>query len=89
MGATSRTKGKAGEPDPIEDAEPPFADRQARALQRQRERRARRSRIDYYPSADASKVIDSLRQRSVGGDASSIIDRALIEWGASRNYVSP
>jgi TubC N-terminal docking domain len=50
----------------------------ARRLERQRARRAKRSRIDYYPSDDAIKALDSLRRASVGGNSSSIIDRVLI-----------
>lgn len=74
---------KAGVPDAVEEAKPHPADRQARALLRQRQRRATRPRIDFYPSAEAVRVIDLLRDRSVGGDASSIINRALIAWGVS------
>ena len=48
-----------------------------RKLQRQRQRRAARPRIDYYPSDAAMKVLDTLRRQSAG-KASSIIDRLLV-----------
>jgi hypothetical protein len=46
----------------------------------QRERRHRLRRIDYYPSEDAAAIIDKLRTRGAGGDASSILNRILSEW---------
>ena len=52
-----------------------------RKLQRQRQRRATRPRIDYYPSPAATKALDALRQRSAG-NASTIIDRVLVGIGA-------
>ena len=48
-----------------------------RKLQRQRQRRAARPRIDYYPSDAAIEVLDTLRRQSAG-NASSIIDRMLV-----------
>lgn len=84
---------KGGDPEPIKDAlaEVRAAPVSAKvsALQRQRARRATRPRIDFYPSAEAVRVIDSLRHGSVGGDASSIINRALVEWGASGIHAAP
>lgn len=50
----------------------------ARASQRQRKRRLGRPRIDYYPSAEALAMINSLRTPSVGGDASSILNRIVV-----------
>jgi len=46
---------------------------------RVRQRRYRQSnrRIDYHPDAWAIEVINALRTRSVGGDASSIINRIV------------
>lgn len=58
-----------------------------RARTQQRARRARLRRIDYYASQEAAKVIDRLRRPYAGGDASSIINRALLEWAANANDV--
>lgn len=47
----------------------------------QRERRAKKIRIDYQNvSPDCEKIINSLRFNSVGGDASSILNRIILEW---------
>jgi hypothetical protein len=54
--------------------------RRARALKLQRKRRQSMRRIDYYPSEAAARVIDRLRTRAVGGDASSNLNRILAEW---------
>ena len=54
--------------------------RRERILELQRERRRSLRRIDYYPSKAAVAVIDSMRSRRTGGDASSIIDRIIAEW---------
>jgi hypothetical protein len=51
-------------------------------LELQRARRASMRRIDYYVSDRAASVIDSLLAQSVGGDASSILDRIVLEWAA-------
>jgi hypothetical protein len=56
----------------------------ALARERQRRRRMGRQRIDYTPNAHAATVIDSLRTGYAGGDASSIINRIICEWTASR-----
>lgn len=61
--------------------------RRARALELQRERRKRLRRIDYYPSPEAATVIDALRTPVAGGDASSILDRIVAEWAASRSGI--
>ncbi len=53
-----------------------------RKLERQRLRRAKRPRIDYYPSDEAMQALESLRRRTVGGNASSTIDRVLVSVGA-------
>jgi hypothetical protein len=45
-------------------------------------------RIDYFPDPPAVTTIDSLRTRSVGGDASSIINRIVREWAESRGPVT-
>ena len=37
-------------------------------------------RIDYYPSNEAAALIDRLRTRFAGGDASSILNRIVAEW---------
>ena len=55
-----------------------------RASYLQRERRARLRRIDFYGEPDACAVIDRLRRPSVGGDASSIINRIILEWAENR-----
>jgi NAD(P)-dependent dehydrogenase (short-subunit alcohol dehydrogenase family) len=46
------------------------------------DRRHRLRRIDYYPSEEAAAIINKLRTRGVGGDASSILNRILSEWAA-------
>jgi hypothetical protein len=56
----------------------------ALARARQRKHRMGRQRIDYTPNAHAATVIDSLRTGYAGGDASSIINRIICEWTASR-----
>lgn len=60
-----------------------------RATTLQRERRARMRRIDYYPSEDAARIIDRQRRPFAGGDASSIIDRAVIESAERRARDTP
>jgi len=37
-------------------------------------------RIDYYPSPEAVAIIDRLRTRRAGGDASSIVNKIIHEW---------
>ena len=49
-------------------------------LEGQRWRRSRMRRIDYCPSQEAAAVIDCLRTRRAGGDASSILNRIIAEW---------
>ncbi len=51
-----------------------------RILEAQRSRRSQERRIDYYASPEAVAVVDSLRVPSVGGDASSILNRIVTEW---------
>lgn len=51
-----------------------------RKSQLQRERRASMVRIDYYPSDEVAAAIERLRTNHVGGDASSIINRIVVEW---------
>lgn len=53
-----------------------------RKLEQQRLRRAKRPRIDYYPSDEALQALEALRRRTVGGNASSTIDRVLVSVGA-------
>lgn len=59
-----------------------------RKNQLQRERRASMVRIDYYPSNDSVKVINSLRVPHAGGDASAILDRIISEWLAAKSPTS-
>ena len=48
---------------------------------RQRQRRARMARIDYYPSPDALALIESLRTRyGPTNNNSGIIDTIIAEW---------
>lgn len=60
-----------------------------RILEAQRWRRSRERRLDYYASPAAVAVVDSLRVPSVGGDASSILNRIVTEWAEreARNAV--
>jgi hypothetical protein len=62
------------------------AQRKARKLRLQRERRQRFVRIDYYASADAAALIDALTTPGVGGDRSSVINRLLTRH---RNFLLP
>lgn len=68
--------------------EPHSVWKRRRVLEAQRYRRSRMRRVDYYPSDQAGEIIDGLRTRSVGGDASSIIDRIVCEW-AAHSGISP
>lgn len=52
--------------------------RKARKLEQQRERRARYSRIDYYPSKAAQAAIYARTGYFVGGDYSTIIDKLVL-----------
>ena len=54
--------------------------RRRRAACLQRERRASLRRVDFYAETEACAVIDRLRRPSAGGDASSIINRIILEW---------
>lgn len=57
-----------------------------RRREQQRERRAGLIRIDYCDvSPEAAAIIDGLRRAGPGGDASSIINRIVIEWAASQS----
>ena len=51
----------------------------------QRKRREGKRRVDYYANPDAERVIDNLRRPNVGHDASSILNRIVIEWARDRN----
>jgi hypothetical protein len=54
--------------------------RRRRILEQQRYRRSRERRIDYYVSPEANRIIDSLRAPKVGRDASSILNRIVVDW---------
>jgi hypothetical protein len=41
-----------------------------------------KARIDFHPDARAIEIVNRLRTRSVGGDASSIINRIIRDWSA-------
>ena len=58
-----------------------------RELARIRQRRYRegKTRIDFYPDERAIEIIDRLRTRTVGGDASSILNRIVRGWCARRS----
>ena len=59
--------------------------RRNRILTAQRSRRAKMRRIDYADvSTEAAQIIDRLRGRIAGGDLSSILNRIVVEWAASR-----
>ena len=52
----------------------------------QRARRASLIRIDYADvSPEAAEIIASLRQKRVGGDHSSILNRIVTEWAELRS----
>ena len=59
------------------------APRKARILERQRQRRARNRRIDYYPDPEAARVIDAQVRNVAGGDYSSVINRIVRQWQAT------
>jgi hypothetical protein len=56
--------------------------RRNRALKLQRDRRKQLRRIDYYPSKEAAAIVDKMRAPRVEGDASSILNRIVVEWAA-------
>jgi hypothetical protein len=56
----------------------------AQRRQWQRTRRAGKVRIDFYPDPHAVNVINSLRTDSAGGDASSIVNRIILQWREQR-----
>ena len=64
-------------------------DSRVRARERQRRYRADRPRIDYFPDSSAVATIDLLRTGYAGGDASSIINRIVLEWSSSRGRDPP
>jgi hypothetical protein len=74
-----------GEPPLTEDEEREYL-RWRRFCQRQSKNRRRREmrRIEYCANPIAEAVIDGLRTRYVGGDASSIINRIIAEWSEGR-----
>jgi hypothetical protein len=63
--------------------------RRDRVLALQKDRRKRLRRIDYYPSAEVAALIEGQRTPRCGGDASSILNRIVCEWAASRTKVAP
>ena len=55
----------------------------------QRERRKRFTRIDYIDvSPEACAIIDSLRDGSVKGTVSAILNRIVVEWAESHSGIS-
>ena len=52
----------------------------ALARLRQRERRARRNRIDYYPDELAAKVIQAAVERSEGDSVNAVINHIISRW---------
>ncbi len=53
----------------------------------QQKRRAKLTRIDYMNvSPEAKQVIDSLRNGSIDGTASAILNRIVVEWAKSNDY---
>lgn len=59
--------------------------RQDRKRQQQRERRTRNPRIDYYPDADAARLIYSM---TPARDLSSVINGIVAEWASETERVS-
>lgn len=53
--------------------------RRDRKRQQQRARRASHPRIDYYPSPEALALIESMWRPHAGRDASSVINRLIVE----------
>jgi hypothetical protein len=56
--------------------------RHARALERQRQRRAARPRVDYYPSEEARAVIVARLRSRIHYDQSSVINRLILAGAA-------
>jgi hypothetical protein len=63
----------------------PEAERKQRVLELQRRRRRSKRRLDYYADDAALAIINGLRTRSVGGDASSILNRIVQDWANARD----
>jgi hypothetical protein len=83
-GSTERVAWQPGQPvATAQDHAEWQAWRRARIREGQRWRRSRVRRTDYYPSEEAAAVIDRLRTRSAGGDASSILNRIIAEWATA------
>jgi hypothetical protein len=54
--------------------------RKDRKRDQQRQRRAVKHRIDYYPDTDAMTLIEGLWRPTVGHDLSSVINGIIAEW---------
>jgi len=67
----------------IEAMHPGGSTRRTRILTLQSARRSRLRRIDYYPDEAAAAIVDKLRAPGIGGDASSILNRIVVEWAAT------
>ena len=53
-----------------------------RKREQQRQRRAKLRRIDYYPSAEAAKIIDAMTRPIAYRDYSGVLDRIVAEWAS-------
>ena len=53
-----------------------------RKREQQRQRRATLRRIDYYPSAEAAKIIDEHARPIAYCDYSSVLNRIIAEWAS-------
>ena len=55
----------------------------------QQRRCSKLDRIDYANvSIEAKEIIDSLRSNAIGGDASSILNRIVMEWSRQKEMES-
>jgi hypothetical protein len=53
-----------------------------RKREQQRQRRAKLRRIDYYPSAEAAKIIDANTRPVAYCDYSGLLNRIVSEWAS-------
>ena len=85
--ASARTRWQPGMPViTAQDRAEWMAWRHDRALKLQRDRRKQLRRIDYYPSKEAAAIVDKMRAPRVEGDASSILNRIVVEWAAHQHH---
>ena len=63
--------------------------RRERKRQQQRDRRAKYSRIDYYPDKLAAELIERRWSWRPGCDLSGVINRIISDWAEMRERLPP